>query len=608
MRADKKAVITADGFSFQGQAWHFDQDFPARLILQDGSSLLFSDARSICESSFTNGLGSGLRRKYSGFPGYPEMKFETQILIDGTTGYAECTFVPLSMHQLPVKEVCWPQPLVCQGEGCYAVVNTMQGQLIPSDWPETVCDQLPFGGQMCCENAYMPWWGEISPQGGYLCYVQQPWDAAYTIQHPAGGPNRIYVRHLPSMGRMDTPRTVVYCFVEAGSNYVTLCKTYRILANEEGRTLTLRQKAALNPNVDKLIGACVMHCPGKQHVTPGSAFYNREHPEKNDSLTPFSHWEQRVRRLKEMGVDKLYLHQDGWGQPGYDNQHPDYLPPCKEMGGWEGMKSLSDTMQELGFMFGIHDQYRDYYLDAPTYDEDHACLGADGKIFDMSRWAGGRQSFLCAMLAPGYVRRNFEELFAHGIHLEGTYLDVFTCNEPDEDLHPRHPMTRRDCLAARGQCLNYLTAHGVVPSSEEVNDWAIPYQVFCHWAPYFTSSAIPVPLFNLTWHDCVIIPWMMDADSWGMPKGTNGFLQCLLNGGMGYMSETAEGEALAENIRQWKQISQLQQHVAREQMVNHEFLNEDRTRQRTEFSDGTTVEVDFAANTYRITYPAGQEA
>ena len=76
-----------------------------------------------------------------------------------------------------------------------------------------------------------------------------------------------------------------------------------------------------------------------------------------------------MRELHELGVEKLYLHLDGWAQPGYDNQHPDYTPACAEAGVWEGMKSLADTMQELGYMFGIHDQYRDYYLTAPSFDE-----------------------------------------------------------------------------------------------------------------------------------------------------------------------------------------------------------------------------------------------
>ena len=111
-----------------------------------------------------------------------------------------------------------------------------------------------------------------------------------------------------------------------------------------------------------------------------------------------------------------------------------------------------------------------------------------------------------------------------------------------------------------------------------------------------------MPLYNLVWHDCVIIPWFMQAGTWGMPEGTTGFLQCLLNGGMGYMDEQLEDDELLENIAQWKEISRLQSHVAMEQMVSHEFLNDDRTRQRTVFSDGTSVQVDFAANTYSISY------
>lgn len=602
MRNELRPALTENGFIFAGKTWSFDDAHPAALVLADGSQLNFADAASITRTPYTSGLGEGVRTRYTDFPGRPGLTFETQVLVNATTGYVDCTFVPLAMSAVKVTEVRWPQPLVCEDKGAYAVVNTMQGQLIPVDWPEVIADNLPFGGQMCSESAYMPWWGEVAPDGAYLCYVQQPWDSAYTIDHPAGGPNRIYVRHLPSLGKLRYARTVTYCFLPSGSDYVSLCKCYRAIAEEEGRVLTLRQKAVLNPMVDKLIGACVMHVPGKRHVSPDSRYYNKEDPSKNDELTPFAHWEERVKRLKAMGVDKLYLHLDGWGQPGYDNQHPDYLPPCRELGGWEGMKSLSDTMQELGYLFGIHDQYRDYYLDAPTYDPDNACLRPDGTIYEMAVWAGGRQNYLCASQAPAYVRRNFEELLAHGIHLEGTYLDVFTCNEPDECANPRHPMTRHECLAHRGAALNYLTAHHIAPSSEEVNDWAIPYQVFCHWAPYYSQTAIAVPLFNLVWHDCVVIPWFMEAGTWGLPAGTTGFLHALLGGGMGYMSETAEDDALRENIRQWQVISELQAHVAREQMVSHEFLNDARTRQRTTFSDGTAVEVDFAENTYHITY------
>ncbi|MBR1686582.1 MAG: hypothetical protein IJ708_15725 [Clostridia bacterium] len=589
-----------------GHTWSFASDFSPAVYYTNGEILPFSSARDIREAPVTTGLGSAVRTSYQDFEGHGDLHIETDVLVSDTDGHVDFTLVTFAEGKGTVQEILFPAPLAVDEKDAYAVVNTMQGQLIPTAYPEAVCEKLPFDGQMCSEAAYMPWWGEVTDEGAYMAVVQSPWDTKYTISHPAGGPNRIYARHLPSLGRMRYARTVSFYFFPAGTDYVGLCKTYRALADECGKSVTLREKAQENPNVARLVGACVMHTDGKTHITPDSRFYNKEEPEKNDRLVPFSHWVERVRMLRALGVEKLYLHQDGWGQPGYDNQHPDYLPPCRELGGWEGMKALSDTMQELGYLFGIHDQYRDYYLDAPSYDPDNACQNPDGSIYGHSIWAGGKQNYLCTSLAPGYVKRNFEQLMAHGISLQATYLDVFTCNEADECANPRHPMTRRECLDYRARCLHYLTAHGIAPSSEEVNDWAMDSQVFCHWAPYPTVVAIPVPLFNLVYHDCVLIPWKMEAEEWGIPKGTTGFLQCLLNGGMGYLSDTLQGEALEENIRQHKIISELQSHVGYEKMTAHRFLNEDRTQQETEFSDGTVVTVDFAAGTYTLHYPEGK--
>jgi hypothetical protein len=41
-------------------------------------------------------------------------------------------------------------------------------------------------------------------------------------------------------------------------------------------------------------------------------------------------------------------------------------------GGWEGMKRLAETCADLGYLFSLHDQYRDYYVDAPSYDPQFA--------------------------------------------------------------------------------------------------------------------------------------------------------------------------------------------------------------------------------------------
>ena len=57
---------------------------------------------------------------------------------------------------------------------------------------------------------------------------------------------------------------------------------------------------------------------------------------------------------------------EGWHNLGYDRQHPDVLPPAPAAGGWEAFKRFVDTCRELGYLAMVHDQYRDYYIDAPS--------------------------------------------------------------------------------------------------------------------------------------------------------------------------------------------------------------------------------------------------
>ena len=51
------------------------------------------------------------------------------------------------------------------------------------------------------------------------------------------------------------------------------------------------------------------------------------------------------------------------------------------------MRSLSDRMKEMNYIFAIHDQYRDYYFDAKTYDPEFSMISPEGKKPDFCRWA-----------------------------------------------------------------------------------------------------------------------------------------------------------------------------------------------------------------------------
>lgn len=599
--------------------WSWREDFVPTLECDEGI-FSFTDARSVSHELFQNGIGAGIRSCFEGFEANGTVRsysFETLIWIEAVSGDIRFEWLPLCEEGLSVKKVRWPGEMSFEkaSRSWYSVLNHQQGLLVPNDW-ETALDHVVFNGFFETAGAYMPWFGQVKDREGYIAICETPWNAGYTAEHPAGGPySHVGIYYEPSLGKMDYRRVLRYTLL-SDCDYNDLCKVYRAYVRETGHLRTLAEKAAQNPSVDRLIGCSFVHTGIKTVVQPDSDFFDPENPEKNNHCTPFSKRTEEVKLLHSMGVEKLYLHLDGWAQPGYDNCHPDYSPACIEAGGWEGMKELADTMHECGYLFGIHDQYRDFYKSAESFDENYACRLTDGTIPEHHRWAGGPQSYLCATQAPYYLKRNFAALFENGIELDGAYLDVFTCNEGDECTNPEHRMTRRECYEYRGQCFSWLLAHGILSSSEEVSDWAIPSLVFCHYAPYsfmmkrpgLPKDGIPVPLFNLVYHDCVIEPWMMDKAS----ENDDYMLYALLNGGAPYLLRDAaylntdgsfEGDellALEEMIKRSKTVSALHEKIAKCEMVRHRMNPENWWIQETEFSDGTKVKVDFKNQTYEI--------
>ena len=149
-----------------------------------------------------------------------------------------------------------------------------------------------------------------------------------------------------------------------------------------------------------------------------------------------------------------------------------------------------------------------------------------------------------------------------------------------------------------------------------MSDWAVPSLVFCHYAPYdfmmrqpgTPKEGVPVPLYNLVYHDCVIEPWLMDKVS----DEDDYMLYALLNGGAPYLIRDAaypnfDGAfddkvklSLKENIERSKIVSDLHEKVAKCEMLRHEMVNEDYMVQETSFSDGTKVRVDFRKQSYEI--------
>lgn len=602
-----------------GTFWKWQEDY-APCMECEGGTVYFRDGEKISHEILKTGVGEGIVSTYEGFRNNGHRvpyKFQTVVWVEEVSGEIYCEWIPVCEEGLEVKKVFWPGPMAFEEkrEDWYTLLPNRQGVLIPNTW-ETKLHAPCFDGFFGTAGAYMPWFSQIREREGYLAVCLTPWNAGYQAEHPARGPyTHVSMRFEPSLGKMEYRRIVRFTLVE-DCDYNDMCKLYRNHVDEQGRLRTLEEKAVRNPHVNDLIGSAFLHKGIKTYVQPDSEFFDPENPEKNNHLTTFSQREEEIRQLHELGVEKLYLHLDGWAEPGYDNRHPDYGPACQEAGGWEGMKSLADTMHEYGYLFGIHDQYRDYYMAAPSFDENFACRLPDGSIPTHKRWAGGPQSYLCGSQAPYYVKRNFQELEDHGISLDCAYLDVFTCNEGDECDNPMHRMTRKECYEYRCLCFEYLLKNGILSSSEEVNDWAVPSQIFCHYAPYdfmmevpgTPRQGIPVPLYNLVYHDCVIQPWMMEKVS----ADEDYMLYALLNGGAPYLVRDAaypniDGAfdgyvkmSLEEQVARAGKVSEFHEKVGKREMLRHEFVDGNYNIQRTTFAGGISVLVDFEKQNYKI--------
>jgi hypothetical protein len=510
-------------------------------------------------------------------------------------------------HDLVVRELNWPKEMDGR-EVDYTVIPSDDGTLLPRDWPKPYHPIHRAEGDHSVIQSHlietwaMSWWGFEKGSAAMIVIVETPDDAAYTFNHPAGGPTTMGPSWRAQLGHFGYLRSVRMAFLPKG-NYVDLAKRYRRYVMDTGLFVSLNDKIAHNPVVKNLIGSPVVGIRILRNIKPGSATYEPDHPQHNYQLTTFAQAIERLRAIKAQGFDHVNISLSGWLNQGYDRQTPDALPPNEAAGGWAGMKAFFDACKELGDTCWLHDQYRDYYLDAPSWNPDFAVHEEDtvrpsqafpgtrfkndwkdGYIPLMDHWDGGTQGYLNSRFMLGYVVKNYDALFAHGIHPQGSYQDVFGYIPPDQDFNPNHPNTRTDSMNYRAGVLRWVRNNLGIVGVEDGSDWVVPY------VDYVTSrmnrspstgtdpsheDAIQVPLYELVYHDAIVTTYAPDD-----PRGL--------------LHASAPEWRNSPNTADIKRMDDLHRRVGLLEMTNHEFLDKERRRERTTFADGTTVTVDWS--------------
>jgi len=138
-----------------------------------------------------------------------------------------------------------------------------------------------------------------------------------------------------------------------------------------------------------------------------------------------------LRTLKSYGVDHAAVIWHVWQRYGYDVKLPDHLPANPRLGGDEAMKRLAAAAREVGYPFSLHENYIDFYPDAPSYEPKHVVLNEQGEFSKAWYHPGTKvQSFaLKAGRMLHYASQNSPEIHRR-FGTTAAYLDVHTCVPP----------------------------------------------------------------------------------------------------------------------------------------------------------------------------------
>lgn len=566
--------------------------------------------------------------RLSGYVAFGKVLDFTLVLTAKITGEDTAEFSVKAENETgyDIQAVYFPAPFNSKKKGKYSYhVDAMrQGFILPDGYKENFASTFGFAHYLRTINkgdCYMPVWGRVCDGHTFTAIVDTPYDAC---MFSAFGRHSAFVNSvhwMSSIGKLSYERKIKFIFHENG-DYNTVAKDYRKYLIDNNQFVSIDDKIEKNKNIERLVGCPVLHHKIYSKINEKSQFYDKNGTNETLYATFYERAEQ-MKKLKEAGLDKLYIHTDGWGKDGYDNNHPYILPPCESAGGWDGLKEFARVSHDLGYIFALHDQYRDFYYSSPVFDMNKAVTNIDGSHPYCSIWDGGEHTFLCASQALEFVKKTYSELEEHGVEVQGAYLDVFSVMSGDECFNPEHKITREQSIKHRAECFDYLNDKGFIMSSEEPAMQLLNHLALVHHGPFTLrpqengqAVGIPIPLGNLVFHDCIMVPWNW-FNNWGIPKGDDGDLYCALYAGMPYLhcfgtglskvgtdnrtadTELLDDESLKKEIDRVKPLCDLQARLYNKEMVKHEFLGSYR-QQKATYLDGTTVTIDLDKDTYEI--------
>ncbi|KAA3607094.1 MAG: hypothetical protein DWQ01_15425 [Planctomycetota bacterium] len=503
-------------------------------------------------------------------------------------------FCELSGKGAMKDALVWPPPFAGE-QGAFLVLPMNEGLIYPVHETATFQNnRLPFyaghGGLS------MAWYGMsfLEKQGeGWMAILDTRDDASLEIGKPPGGNTKVFTawtRWEPSLGDFRYNRRMRFVFFQEGG-YVAQAKRYREHARENGLLKTLREKAAENPDVDKLIGAPNVWMP---RFAFGENF---------DRL-------KAVQELKDVGIDRLMLsgHDASASDVAKLNQNPDVL-----IARYDIFEDIFDPKNSP--KWANHDGW--------PHDVVH---GANGK--PLSGWELRDKN----RTYPGYIRSSIPMYeYAKGKILEqqekvpfpARFMDTTTAVPWREDFNPRHRTTRSQDRQAKMKLLRWVSEElGAICGSETGIDASVPYVHYYEGMLSLVPFRLPdsgysvakyvkptppflkfqvgpyyrVPLWELVYHDCTVASWYWGDSNNKAPEvwDQRDLINLLYGTPPLYMLHPEIWKRFKDRFGEsYQRVCPTVRRVGYDEMVDHQFLTQDHTLQKSVWSSGLEIVVNF---------------
>jgi hypothetical protein len=488
----------------------------------------------------------------------------------------------------------------------YLVATDGEGLLVRVDdnvYP-FVLDTKPYcmvGGQS------MSWYGMVDTdcKTGYMIILETPDDALFKVYRESGRAS-FEPYWFPQMGKFGYDRKAVYHFFDDGG-YVAQCKKYKEFIYPKNDVRTLSENKVDLPSIDKMVG--------------GVHIYVWD----NAREVAFAQY------LKDKGIDKAFFLWD-----------PNHFPYPVE--------GYDNYLKEMGFASGVYDLYRDIHPDEANIYE----IVKDPNKKYLARWqhpgeyphvtmknsSGGIVgnvfgSSVCPIPAIECVktRVEFEDaIYPHESH----FLDVYMSDGLYECYDNNHRATRTQYKEAIGQIHDkFMDDYHLYCGGEWGADFLGSKIVYAHgmmtlhrteggnpgnwdddrkpslvlgthektplYLEYSINENTRVPLFELVYHDAIVTSWRWEDCNHHAPAiWWKKDLFNMLYGTAPLWSIDKESFLPYENqfIESYNNISPWLREIGYDEMLNHRFISGDHKVQRTDFSSGKSIVVNFGTNDY----------